>query len=74
MNGVPIMKPEDITPNVILKWFLKEHLQPDDKFKNYHINPKYLYSNQFFDKIKKLRDIFMEFDEDGSSNVIIFIY
>ena len=72
MNGVPVMAEEDITKGVKLKWFLKTHQQPVDKYKHYDINPKYLYSDQFFDKIKKLRDVFIEFDGDGSS--IIFHY
>jgi hypothetical protein len=57
-----------------LKAFLKENNKEPDKFSNINITPKYLYSKFIMNKIKKLRDIFLEFDEDGSSkNTILNI-
>ena len=46
---------------------------PEDKFKKVLIGPKYLYSTDVLNKINKLRDIFLEFDEDGSSiNITLY--
>jgi len=53
-----------------LKAFLKENNKKPDKFANIKITPKYFFSNFVMNKIKKLRDIFLEFDEDGSSKKI----
>jgi len=50
-----------------LKQFLKDYYKKADKFKNIEITPKYFFSELIMNKIKKLRDIFLEFDEDGSS-------
>ena len=50
-----------------IKKFLKENNKKTDKFSNIKITPKYFFSNSMINKIKKLRDIFLEFDEDGSS-------
>jgi len=50
-----------------LKQFLKEYYKKHDRFKNIEITPKYFFSELIMNKIKKLRDIFLEFDKDGSS-------
>jgi len=49
-----------------IKQFLDGNIKPD-KFNNIKITPKYFFSNFIMKKIKKLRDIFLEFDNDGSS-------
>jgi hypothetical protein len=54
-----------------LKKFLNGNLL-QDKFSNIKITPKYFFSNFLISKIKKLRDIFLEFDEDGSSKKFFF--
>jgi len=69
-NGLPIEdKPKDPKEiqKVKLKDFLNNHCRPKDKFENININSKYLYSNETYDKVLKLINIFLEFDEDGSS-------
>ena len=66
-GGNPKMKEEDITPSLILRFFLNNHCKLPDKNHFYNINPKYMYSYGFFDRIKKLRNIFLEFDADCSS-------
>jgi hypothetical protein len=48
------------------KKFLDSNKASLDKFSNIKITPKYFFSNFLIKKIKKLRDIFLEFDEDGS--------
>ena len=50
-----------------MKKFLKEYYKKEDKFDKIDITPKYFFSELIMNKIKKLRDIFLEFDEDGSS-------
>jgi len=39
--------------------------------KNVNINPKYFFNNKTFEKILKLKEIFLEFDEDGSRKMEI---
>ena len=41
----------------------------NDKFSEIKITPKYFFSHFIIKKIKKLRDIFLEFDEDGSGKI-----
>jgi hypothetical protein len=58
---------EDVTSK---NYKIKKYLNGNtiqDKFSNIKITPKYFFSNFLMKKIKKLRDIFLEFDEDGSS-------
>ncbi len=38
------------------------------KKKNFDINPTFLFSQSTMKKINKLKEIFLEFDTDGSSN------
>ena len=71
LGGKPILKDEDITAGLILKFFLNTHCKLPEKNINYEINPKYLYTNDLFGRIKKLRDVFLEFDEDGSRKMDI---
>lgn len=54
-----------------IKAFLAGFCQPVDKFRHNEINSKYLFSKDLYDKIMKLKDIFIEFDEDYSSNDVI---
>ena len=69
-NGLPLeekpTEPREIQKKK-LKDFLNIHCKPKDKFVNININSKYLFSNDTFDKVLKLINIFLEFDEDGSS-------
>jgi Ca2+-binding EF-hand superfamily protein len=53
------------------KSWLETYLKPEDKCKNIKLNPKYLFSDHIMNKIIKLRDIFLEFDEDGSRKLEI---
>jgi len=56
-----------------MKIWKDQYCIPEDKFKRVLNHPKYLYSTDVLDKILKLRNIFLEFDEDGSSNYNNFI-
>ena len=47
--------------------FLENYCKPEDKFEKINIKPKYFFSNETFDKVMKLINIFLEFDEDCSS-------
>ena len=40
-------------------------------FKNVNINPKYFFNDKTFEKVLKLKEIFLEFDEDGSRKMEI---
>lgn len=61
---------EDTSQRFKLKKFLKENNEKKEKFKNIKITPKYFFSQLIMNKITKLRDIFLEFDDDGSSKNI----
>lgn len=56
-----------------IKQFLEQQKKAD-KFINMKITPKYFFSKFIMKKIKKLRDIFLEFDEDGSSRIFFLIF
>jgi len=47
---------------------LKDNKTSKELGEEFKINPKYLFLKDYFDKIKKLRDIFVEFDADLSGN------
>ena len=47
-------------------WFAT-YLKNADKFSNIKMKPKFFFSKMTLAKVIKLRDIFIEFDEDGSS-------
>lgn len=66
-KGEPIIAEEDKTPNFYRRKFLDSYMQPEDKFKNHEIDLRYLFPTLTLDKIEKLKQIFLEFDEDGSS-------
>ena len=50
-----------------MKVWKETHCIPEDKLKRVLVEPKYLFSTDILSKILKLKDIFLEFDEDGSS-------
>jgi hypothetical protein len=70
-NGAPKLVAEPQTKNEKAKEFLTTYCKPADKFHNIDISPKYLYSTQTMEKIEKLKQIFIEFDEDGSRKLEI---
>jgi hypothetical protein len=71
-NGAPVEDPDkEMTRMDKAKAYLQDYCKASDKFKNFHIPPKYLYSQLVMTKIKKLLDIFLEFDEDGSRKLEI---
>jgi hypothetical protein len=71
-NGLPVEDPnKTVTDMDKCKEWLTTHCKPNDKFKNIHITPKYFFSQLIMNKIKKLRDIFVEFDADGSRKLEI---
>ena len=69
-DGEPILKEtknfEELKKRKFDNWF-SSYLKPNDKFSNININPKFLFSKETLNKIFKLREIFLEFDDDGSS-------
>ena len=68
-NGKPVIpddeSEEDKQKRLLFEW-LDTFCKPKDRFKNVHINPKYFFTDKIFEKILKLKEIFLEFDEDGS--------
>jgi len=68
-NGKPVI-PDDETEEEknhrILMEFLDSLKPENEKEKNVNINPKYFFDKATFEKILKLKKIFLEFDEDGS--------
>ena len=51
--------------------FLKSSIEPTGREKFVKINPKYFYNTTTFEKIKKLRDIFLEFDVNRNNEMSI---
>lgn len=70
-NCAPMLKEEEITPMSILMEWLSHYLKPENKYKDIWINPKYFFSKSVYDKILKLKEIFLQFDEDGSRKMEI---
>ena len=70
-NCQPIMKEEEWTAQRILREFLTHYLKPEDKYKDIWINPKYFFSKEVYESILKLKEIFLQFDEDGSRKMEI---
>ena len=70
-NCQPIMTEEEWTPQRILREFLTHYLKPEDKYKDIWINPKYFFSKEIYESILKLKEIFLQFDEDGSRKMEI---
>ena len=68
-NGKPVI-PDDETEGEknhrLLMEFLESLKPVNEKEKNVNINPKYFFDKETFEKILKLKKIFLEFDEDGS--------
>lgn len=73
-NGRPVIdeneSPEDKKKRLLMEW-LSNYCQPKDRFKNVNINPKYFFNDKTFEKVLKLKEIFLEFDEDGSRKMEI---
>lgn len=70
-NCAPMLKEEEVTPMSILLEWLSHYLKPEKKYANIWINPKYFFSKSIYDKILKLKEIFLQFDEDGSRKMEI---
>ena len=70
-NCQPIMTDEEWTKQRILREFLSHYLKPEDKYKDIWINPKYFFSKEVYESILKLKEIFLQFDEDGSRKMEI---
>ena len=70
-NCLPCMNEDEITPMTILLEWLSHYMKPKDKYKNVWINPKYFFSKDLYDKVLKLKEIFLQFDEDGSRKMEI---
>ena len=51
--------------------YLESFREPTGREKYVKINPKYFYDSATFKKIKHLKDIFLEFDKDGSRKMSI---
>ena len=49
--------------------FLESSKEPTGREKYVKIHPKYFYDETTFDKIKKLKDIFLEFDKNGNNKM-----
>ena len=70
-NCQPVMKKEEWTKQRILREFLSNYMQKKDKYKDIWINPKYFFSKEVYESILKLKEIFLQFDEDGSRKMEI---
>lgn len=74
-NGKPVIdskaEPHNQKRQRLQREWLDSHAQPKDNFKNVVINPKYFFNQKTFEKILKLKEIFLEFDEDGSRKMEI---
>ena len=70
-NCQPIMKEEEWTLPRKLREFVTHYLAPEDKYKHIWINPKYFFSKEVYESILKLKEIFLQFDEDGSRKMEI---
>lgn len=65
-NGIPLNIDENRvkTQSEKRKEFLDNYLKKNKKI--FTLDPHYMFTNETLNKIYKLRDIFLEFDEDGS--------
>ena len=70
-NCQPVMTDEEWTKQRVLREFLSHYLKPEDKYKDIWINPKYFFSKEVYESILKLKEIFLQFDEDGSRKMEI---
>ena len=73
-NGKPVI-PDDESErdrkHRELKEFIDSMKPVIEKEKNVNINPKYFFDKKTFEKVLKLKEIFLEFDEDGSRKMEI---
>ena len=73
-NGRPVI-PDDETEEQKKHRILMEYLDSlklvPEREKNVIINPKYFFDKKTFEKILKFKEIFLEFDEDGSRKMEI---
>ena len=51
--------------------YLESFRGPKAREKNVEINPKYFYNKQTFERIKKLKDIFLMFDKEGKQRMVL---
>ena len=73
-NGKPVIpddESEEDRKHRELKEFLDSSKPVIEKEKNVNINPKYFFDTETFEKVLKLKEIFLEFDEDGSRKMEI---
>lgn len=73
-NGKPVVSPEETEEEKKLrlqKEFLQEYLKQPSLYDKTKILPKYLFDKETFEKIVKLKQIFLSFDEDGSREMEI---
>lgn len=73
-NGKPVVDPEETEEQrkhrILMEW-LEGFCKPVDKYKNVNINPKYFFNDKTYEKVIKLKEIFLQFDEDGSRKMEI---
>ena len=82
-NCLPALEEKDKTARQILREFvdnnyeIKDKNSKDSNYKEYNryedvwINPKYFFSKEVYESILKLKEIFLQFDEDGSRKMEI---
>jgi len=56
----------EINKKRLQKDWREKYMKKEDKFSKLRLKPKYFFSNLNYDKVIKLRRIFLEFDGDGS--------
>ena len=73
-NGKPIVPPNESSETkrrrLLMEW-LSTYAKAQDKFQHVYINPKYLFNSTTYEKVLKLKEIFLSFDEDGSRKMEI---
>ena len=51
--------------------YLESFRAPKEREKNVEINPKYFYNKQTFEKIKKMKEMFLSFDKEGKQKMVL---
>ena len=51
--------------------YLESFRAPKAREKNVEINPKYFYNKQTFEKIKKMKEMFLTFDKEGKQRLLL---
>ena len=73
-NGKPVVpedeSEEDRKQRLLMEW-LDTYAKTPERFKHVNINPKYFFNDKTFEKVLKLKEIFLSFDEDGSRKMEI---